>query len=236
MARRKDPDVIVSGKGPILSLVMGLAFSAAIAYNALGRQEMRHPAPFEGFWALGMNDTEEARPLLRRSEVKKTPVVAQADMLIKELQVGLAALGYYDGPVDGLNGRQTAAAIKRYAQDHKLGDDTRPTAALLDHIKLNQRIRDAVSQPPPAKAPAKSAAVQEGAAEKKVRTVQTGLSELGYTPGPIDGVVGQQTVDAIKSFEADRRMKITGEISDRLIRELRSTTGLSSLNTDNNNG
>jgi peptidoglycan hydrolase-like protein with peptidoglycan-binding domain len=59
--------------------------------------------------------------------------------------------------------------------------------------------------------------------------VQSGLSELGYSPGPVDGLLGDQTRDAIRKFERDRRLPASGEISVRLIDELRKITGLSVL-------
>ena len=39
-----------------------------------------------------------------------------------------------------------------------------------------------------------------------------------------------------RDFERDRRMKVTGKVSDGLIRELHQTTGLSSLSNGNGNG
>ena len=71
---------------------------------------------------------------------------------------------------------------------------------------------------------------------EKIRLVQTGLSELGYTPGPVDGVLGEQTKQAIRTFEQDRRLEVTGRVSDALVRELQAITGLSSLKTGNGNG
>lgn len=227
MAKKKsEQNVIVSGKGPIFSLALGICFSAAIAYNALGRQDARHPAPFEGFWNLGNALDEKSPPHLLRRDSKAPAIAAKRDPLIVELQTALTDLGYYDGIVDGLNGPQTRTAIIKYEKKHQLGGRGQPTSGLLDHIKLNQRILDAVNQ---------TSSVPQSDAKKKVRLVQLGLSELGYTPGPIDGRLGEQTVQAIKSFELDRRLKVTGRVTNALIHELHKTTGLSSLNIKSGN-
>jgi stage II sporulation protein D len=43
-----------------------------------------------------------------------------------------------------------------------------------------------------------------------VRTVQTGLSQLGYKVGTIDGSFGSKTLSAVKSFQKSVRLKATG--------------------------
>ena len=224
MARKKDQNVIVSGRGPIVSVTLGLCFAVAIAYNALGLQDVRHPAPFEGFWKLSATSQEEPRPLLMPRETNPRAPAAKADPLIKDLQNELTALGYYDGTIDGLNGPQTRAAIKRYEKDNGLVGGGQPTGDLLDHIKLKRQILEAVQEP------------KQSDGSEKIRLVQTGLAELGYLPGPVDGVLGEQTEKAIRDFEQDRRLKVTGRVSDDLIRELHAITGLSSLKSDNGNG
>lgn len=65
--------------------------------------------------------------------------------------------------------------------------------------------------------------------EKKVRFVQTRLDQLGYAPGPVDGVFGQKTREAIKKFENDRRFPVTGEISPALLKALARSASFASL-------
>jgi hypothetical protein len=55
---------------------------------------------------------------------------------------------------------------------------------------------------------------------ERVRGVQRGLAVLGYSPGPEDGILGSKTRAAIESFQADRGIPMTGEISDDLHREV----------------
>lgn len=226
MAKKKEPRVIVSGKGPVFSLALGLCFSAAIAYNALGRQDARHPAPFEGFWNLDAAETKPDGPILKPRHERDSAVVPKSDPLIAELQAALRDLGFYEGEIDGLNGPKTRTAIVDYQRRHKLEAGGKASSALLDHVKLNLRIKQAVEQP-------STSSITGGS--KQVRLVQDGLSELGYSPGPSDGVLGDQTEQAIRNFQQDRRLKVTGRITDALISELRKTTGISSLNSGNGN-
>jgi uncharacterized protein len=46
--------------------------------------------------------------------------------------------------------------------------------------------------------------------------VQRDLADLGYDPGPVDGVRGPRTRTAIRNFQADLGLPIDGEISDDL--------------------
>jgi hypothetical protein len=63
-----------------------------------------------------------------------------------------------------------------------------------------------------------------------IRLVQIGLAELGYNPGPLDGALGEKTVNAIKQFEAHRSLPVTGRITKPLLKELRQVSGTSVLN------
>lgn len=62
----------------------------------------------------------------------------------------------------------------------------------------------------------------EGLAERTtasgydLRRIQTTLRSMGYDPGPEDGVMGPMTREAIRRFQADRGVQVTGEASDRL--------------------
>jgi stage II sporulation protein D len=45
-----------------------------------------------------------------------------------------------------------------------------------------------------------------------VRVIQTGLSQLGYNIGKVDGVFGTKTLNAIKSFQKTSKLKVTGTV------------------------
>jgi len=51
--------------------------------------------------------------------------------------------------------------------------------------------------------------------------VQRLLSELGYGPGPIDGLYGEKTKAAIKAYQRDAELTVDGAVSDALLRSLR---------------
>ena len=53
-----------------------------------------------------------------------------------------------------------------------------------------------------------------------VRNVQDGLTQLGYKPGPVDGMMGKKTANAIKAFQRDVDMPADGKVSDALMRRI----------------
>jgi peptidoglycan hydrolase-like protein with peptidoglycan-binding domain len=71
-----------------------LAVAAAIAANALFLQQRPHPAP-----------------LVATRETAVEPAAPRSDDLVLAVQSGLRRVGYYSGPLDGVAGPQTNAAI-----------------------------------------------------------------------------------------------------------------------------
>ena len=51
--------------------------------------------------------------------------------------------------------------------------------------------------------------------------VQTKLTQLGYYHGPIDGVIGRQSQEAIKAFQRTEGQPITGLINPALLKTLK---------------
>ena len=49
-----------------------------------------------------------------------------------------------------------------------------------------------------------------------VGRVQTGLTRLGYDPGPIDGKMGSRTSGAIKAYQRDHDLLVDGRASSEL--------------------
>jgi putative peptidoglycan binding protein len=60
---------------------------------------------------------------------------------------------------------------------------------------------------------------------RRVAAVQRALTEYGYGQLKPTGTVGSDTQAAIQKFERARRLPVTGQVSDRLVRELASTIG-----------
>jgi Putative peptidoglycan binding domain len=60
---------------------------------------------------------------------------------------------------------------------------------------------------------------------RKVAAVQRTLTEYGYGQLKPSGTVGADTQAAIQKFERERKIPVTGQMSDKLVRELTAMTG-----------
>ena len=86
----------------------------------------------------------------------------------------------------------------------------------------------AVVPRPPAPVPVAShsdTAAISGASSRRVAAVQRALTEYGYGQLKPTGTVGSDTQAAIQKFERARKLPVTGQVSDRLVRELTATIG-----------
>jgi peptidoglycan hydrolase-like protein with peptidoglycan-binding domain len=60
---------------------------------------------------------------------------------------------------------------------------------------------------------------------RRVAAVQRALTEYGYGQLKPSGTMGPDTQAAIQKFERERRLPVTGQVSDRLVRELAAVIG-----------
>jgi hypothetical protein len=67
--------------------------------------------------------------------------------------------------------------------------------------------------------------VQQSPAARRLAGVQRALSEFGYGNLKITGTMSGETQSAIQKFEREHKMQVTGQVSDRLLRELAAAIG-----------
>lgn len=60
---------------------------------------------------------------------------------------------------------------------------------------------------------------------RRIASVQRALTDFGYGQLKPTGVAGTDTQAAIQKFERERKLPVTGQISDRVVRELGVVTG-----------
>ena len=148
------------------------------------------------------------------------------DPVVEAVQRELSAAGYYKGMVDGVIGRKTRQAISNYQTAVGLEPNGKPSSDLAEHIRYTREVAEAslftgtIEADPDAETRA------------TVRRVQTGLAELAYTPGEINGELTRQTRNAILAFQQDRKLPETGEISNELVAELGKMSGQTELSKD----
>ena len=120
-----------------------------------------------------------------------------ATTTIVVVQGDLAFLGFYEGPIDGIAGEETEAAISAFQKDAGIDVDgaygPQTDAAMAEALESN---------------------------EEYVTELQEDLMELKLYPGPADGDYGQGTQTAVKAFQKDCDVEETGllDIATRLCR------------------
>jgi peptidoglycan hydrolase-like protein with peptidoglycan-binding domain len=75
--------------------------------------------------------------------------------------------------------------------------------------------------------PGEEAAASEVDADPRLMKIQKALSELGYGPLKADGLMGANTTAAIRRFEFDRGLPLTGEPGRKVVERLEMVSGLS---------
>ncbi len=196
-----------------LTSALVAALWGAILYNVLFLQEgVRGPADQTA--SLGSTRLTIEAP----NDAAPSAIVVRVDPTVEAVQRELAVSGFYTGPVDGLDGRRTRTSIAAYQKANGLDPNGEPSQELVDHIRLTREIVAAAGMTDEKGVPQSS---------DPIRRVQTVLAELGYLPGTIDGFLGEQTRDAIRQFERDRHLPITGDVTEALMAELAKTSGTS---------
>ena len=76
-----------------------------------------------------------------------------------------------------------------------------------------------------ARPPAPIPATAQSAGARRVAAVQRALTQYGYGQLKPTGAVGADTQAAISKFERDRKLPVTGQMSDRLVKELAAMIG-----------
>lgn len=217
---------------PTDSLALSAAAIAVVAVivNALYMQKGPHPAPMfsiqarpvAAFDATGTVATPRPRPLDRDAAPSPAEFRTRTE-IVADIQRELHRRGLYDGTVDGVFGPKTDAAIRDFEQTTGRRPSGEPTEALLQAIQQAPLKAAAAPQPKPARSDPIAELIAPS--RPRVMAVQRALSDFGYGQLKPTGTLDAATRAAIEKFERDRRLPVTGEVSDRIIRELAAVTG-----------
>jgi peptidoglycan hydrolase-like protein with peptidoglycan-binding domain len=150
---------------------------------------------------------------------KRRPVLVTPS-LVREVQRRLKRQGYRIRQVDGRLGPETTKAIWRFQQDVSLqptGRIDRPLLTSLGieaengwHIRRSKKSRNYSRRHKKSWKPSRH----------QVKEVQRRLALIGFKPGPADGLLGKQTVTALKRFQRHAGLKITGHINKEVLKRL----------------
>jgi peptidoglycan hydrolase-like protein with peptidoglycan-binding domain len=140
---------------------------------------------------------------------------AQSFAETRDTQVRLQTLGFYTGPIDGIWGPETQAAVVRYQQTQNRGmafGSVEPprTIVVAPPVVAAPVIAAPVVVAPGVAAPVVAPPTRLVAltVPTDVRTVQTRLRQLSLYRGSVDGVWGPGTQAAMEDFQRSRGLQI----------------------------
>jgi Putative peptidoglycan binding domain len=184
--------------------VLAFAAVSAIIANALFLQAGRHPSPMFG--------SVVAMPAAAPLSVSPLPRPRPVEFITR--------------PAD------TSPAEPKPAEQRAIDTravDPKPVDSLANLVKSTSAPAVApsnIARPPaPIPAPHSETTGSSAAASRRVAAVQRALTEYGYGQLKPTGTVSSDTLVAIQKFERERKIPVTGQISERLVRELTTVTG-----------
>jgi peptidoglycan hydrolase-like protein with peptidoglycan-binding domain len=205
-------------------MVMSTIAIFAIVTNALFLQKGPHPAPIFAARPLLQKDATLPPRLPGTPSPLNSDLAAQARVqLIANIQRELSRKGFYDGPSDGIWGSKTDAAVRDFLQASGLKVNPEANETLLHAISnyVAKSVTTAAAPAPPATDPIAKLI----APSKRIVSIQRALADFGYGQIKTTGVYDPETRNAIEKFERDHRLPVTGQITDRFVRELAAMTG-----------
>ena len=206
-----------------VGILMAAVAVTAIFVNALFLQHGPHPSPIFATRTAAVQEVPVALPHPRVVEPAAPVTVARSPVqIIGDIQRELNRKGYYDGAADGIWGAKTDAAARDFVQATGLKINADASESLLHAIVLSAP----KAKSTPAAAPVRNDPIAELIAPtKQILAIQRALTDFGYGQIKPTGVYDPATQAAIEKFERDRKLPVTGQISDQMVRELSAVTG-----------
>jgi len=177
-----------------------LAVVSAIIVNALFLQAGRHPSPmFGSIVTLSVPASPLPRPRPMEADVVQVePKLAEPKAI-------------------------EFRPVEPKAVEPKLAD---PLANLVKATSAPVAPSTVARPPAPIPVSSRSETIANSAsAARRVAAVQRALAEYGYGQLKPTGTIGSDTQAAISKFERARNLPVTGQVSDRLVRELTAVIG-----------
>ena len=195
-----------SPKDTLAGLVAVAAIGAIVA-NALFLQTGRHPAPMFG---TVINLPAPSSLALSNPLPRPRPVGADTSPLEpRATEFRAESRSAEPRPAE----KPPERPVEATASTPRAGDP------------MTNLVKQTISAPPSVARPPAPIPVHQGSAARRIAGVQRALSEYGYGNLKITGAMGAETQSAIQKFEREHKMQVTGQLSDRLLRELGAAIG-----------
>ena len=128
----------------------------------------------------------------------------QDQVSIREAQQQLKTLGLYAGPADGQYGPEMEEALRVYQARHGL----EVTGALTQETQKSLQSQQAKQKD-----------------QVTIREAQERLKAEGFYAGPVDGLFGQETEEALREYQKAQGLKVTGSLTQETEKQLLAKPG-----------
>jgi peptidoglycan hydrolase-like protein with peptidoglycan-binding domain len=212
-----------------------LALCGTVGGNALFAQTGGHPQPMLATRAIDPAavrvvqapvPTPQAQPWQPTNDPRIMTVP-----LVRDVQTLLAQTGHYQAEIDGRPGQATDRAIRTFQAERGVAVDGMATTLLLTQIRAAiaaeaapaegtqyASLDDLMSDLP-------TGSVSDGGGERElVRRIQAGLSAASVASLQADGILGERTRAAIRTFQELEGMAVDGEPTPQLLSRLNEIT------------
>ena len=207
--------------------------SAAIALSLAGC----------GWMGMGGGDQQSSRPTgtagPSAASEQKTPATQQypqssqasSNQTVQQVQRQLSQRGYDPGAADGVMGDSTQTALRKFQRDQGLnasGQIDQQTLAALgvsggsaqQGMSQQRTMRQEEYGPTTRRMGSQQQSMASGMDRETVRNVQAQLDQRGYEVGPIDGIYGPRTRQAVTAFQRDENLRASGRVDDQTLAAL----------------
>ncbi|NES86919.1 MAG: peptidoglycan-binding protein [Moorea sp. SIO2B7] len=168
---------------------------------------------------------EISRPSLR---------IGSRGSVVSELQAALKLLGYYDGSVNGIYSESSAIAVSRFQQAaglevngivnsatwQRLFPSTPPKVATPTSSSNTSTNRPTGRTTANSQSIAALPILKQGMEGNAVRRLQQRLSALGFFKGQVDGIFGQQTLNAVIAAQSSFGLDADGIVGSATWKKL----------------
>ncbi len=141
-------------------------------------------------------------------ESKPTLRIGSRNIYVKELQIKLDELGFYEGPADGIFGKNTETAVKAFQAAYGLNPDGVVGPATW------RAIEEALPEYKPPQGNAYPT-LRPGSNGEYVWLLQNKLRQVGYYNGINDGFYGDSTEMAVREFQKDYGLTADGIVGPK---------------------
>lgn len=124
---------------------------------------------------------------------------------VADVQRILTALAIYGGAIDGVYGQRTTSAVRSFQDarglsvDGIVGSRTRGELASMLGAAEHRRVLASDGR-----------LLKRGVSGDVVKALQAVLQTLGYDPGPVDGIYGSRTRQAVELFQRQKSLLVDG--------------------------